>query len=235
MIVNAFRTDVKEKDMSLADRSFVAAMALINNTRNWQFCMKYIPMIISEFPKTFTLQKEKRSVIQTGLLTLVHSCLLTLEGQKRMNLSDDVLSGVYNTIVNLFKTINDVTSDGIYLVGSLSSFKKVPAYIESVWPYVTHALQKFNDKSMFRAALGALVDLARNNSAVFGQSPYINIVADLLKALKMPEIDKELKLSIFSCIGDIIIFVRGSSLLVGYMKDLMDTLVMGYQGSLHMT
>jgi hypothetical protein len=102
-----------------------------------------------------------------------------------MNISDDILSSVYTTIVGLFKNMNDVTSDGIYVIGSLSSFKRVPAYLESVWPYVTHALNKFNEQTMFKAALGAIVDLARNNSAVFGQPPYVHIIAQLLKALKV--------------------------------------------------
>jgi hypothetical protein len=52
--------------------------------------------------------------------------------------------------------------------------------------------------------------------------------------MQMPEIDKELKLMIFSCIGDVIIFIRGSTVLVSYLKELMDILVMGYQGSIHM-
>jgi hypothetical protein len=70
--VNAFRNDTTAKDLSLADRSFVAAMALINNTTNSEFCLKYIPLIMSEFPKTYALPKEKCTIIQNGLLTLVH-------------------------------------------------------------------------------------------------------------------------------------------------------------------
>lgn len=102
-----------------------------------------------------------------------------------MNISEDVLSSIYNTVIGHFTKIKDVTSDGLYVIGSLSSFKRVPAYLESVWPYVKHGLAKFNEQTMFKAALGAVVDLARNNSAAFGQPPYIHIMADLLKALKV--------------------------------------------------
>jgi hypothetical protein len=56
LVVNAFRNDITVNDLSLADRSFVAAMALINNTTNGEFCLKYIPLIMGEFPKTYTLQ-----------------------------------------------------------------------------------------------------------------------------------------------------------------------------------
>lgn len=72
LIQNAFRTDTASKDLSLADRSFVAAMNLINHTHNWEFCLKFAPLVIAEFPKTYSLPTEKRAIIQTGLLTLVH-------------------------------------------------------------------------------------------------------------------------------------------------------------------
>ena len=39
--------------------------------------MKYIPLIIAEFPKTYALPKERRAIIQTGLLTLLHVSLST--------------------------------------------------------------------------------------------------------------------------------------------------------------
>lgn len=193
LIANAFRSDMPERDLSLADRSFVAVMTLIYNTHNWQFCLKYVPLLMLEFPKTYAISLEKRTIIQSGLFTLTHvphllrqACLLTLEAKKQTNLSDEILSSVFNTVIGHFKAINDVTADGIYLLGTLSSFKKVPAYLESVWPYIKHSLAKYNEQTMFKAALGALVDLARNNSQAFGQEPYINIMVDLLKAVKVP-------------------------------------------------
>jgi hypothetical protein len=52
--------------------------------------------------------------------------------KKKFKVEEYILESIYSTVIGHFKKINDVTSDGLYVLGSLSAFKPVPAYLESV-------------------------------------------------------------------------------------------------------
>lgn len=84
LIANALRQDISKKgadlkeDISLADKSFVAAMAFFNNCSTVELCDHYIETIVRDYPQSYSFpgSDEKKSIIQNGFLTLLHVILL---------------------------------------------------------------------------------------------------------------------------------------------------------------
>jgi len=119
---------------------------------------------------------------------------------------DDVpiVDDIYNIIIQMFQALNDITPDGIHVLGALASsmgsrFKK---YSSQVWPLVAKGIQMTTQPELFVASLGALVELSR--SCPDETTNYLSeIFNHLISLLNDENFDRNLKLSIIITIGDI--------------------------------
>jgi len=93
-------------------------------------------------------------------------------------------------------------------------FKK---YISDFWQYLSFVLGKPEDSSLFKVSTACLGDIARALEEDFGE--YLKIMDPLMGLLNDPKFDRELKLSLFTCIGDVMLGVKQLGL--PYLENLM--------------
>lgn len=142
--------------------------------------------------------------------------MLTLDDKFDQNLSEIILG----LVIEYFCNINNVDSDGMYIISALaicidSLFSK---YIDSVWPYIEHTLkEKKDDIELYKICLGAIADISRACKIDF--APKLGVVPQLFDILESPNFNRDVKLNIFSCIGDIFIATKDSA--VQYLPKLI--------------
>jgi hypothetical protein len=71
LLKNAFRSDLSGGYNILIDHSLLAVMTLLHATVNEEVKQKYVVIIVEQFTQTAYISGERKSLIQTGLL----SCL----------------------------------------------------------------------------------------------------------------------------------------------------------------
>jgi len=100
--------------------------------------------------------------------------------------------------------------------------------IDDFWPYLKFALSRPEDPNRFKVAVGCLADVARAVESSFCK--FLEIMEDLIKYLNNPQFDRDLKLHMFVCVGDIMLAVKESGL--PYLDDLMKIYAMAYSAVL---
>lgn len=69
------------------------------------------------------------------------------------------LTAVYQLVTNYFRSISDVTNDGIYVVSALTHFfYNDTRLLDDFWQYILHALQKYQEPQLFKATLSCISD-----------------------------------------------------------------------------
>jgi hypothetical protein len=158
-------------------------MTLINGCATVDFCLQFIPFIVKEFPNTYTIGAEKQAIVQNGLMALlqvrpalIQFCLIKLKSERETSrLQPAQLEAIFTVVTGHFIRINDVTPDGLYVLGALSFFcvnKTVP-YTENIWRFIETALGKYQDSILFKAALGCLYDLSESQPDGFKSKLFI--------------------------------------------------------------
>lgn len=106
--------------------------------------------------------------------------------------------------MDYFQFIKDVDSDGMYIISALATCteKHFVVYLEKVWPYIEHALMnKQEDLELFKICVGTVADIARACDVQFGVK--LDVLTKFFLTLESPHFNREAKLTIFNCVGDI--------------------------------
>lgn len=81
-----------------------------------------------------------------------------LHGLKSSQVDEAITAEVYKKVVSNFKAKSDVNADGLYAVSVLVSFfNRNIGLVEDFWPYIIHALNKWQDPALFRATTNCIV------------------------------------------------------------------------------
>jgi len=199
LINNAFR-DLDKEYYILIDHSLLAVMTLLLCTSKEETRGKYVRALVEQFKKTGNVGGERRELIQAGLL----ACLQTLLHKYQFRTQDPVADEIFNLINDMFQAYNDVTADGIYVLGALASAlgPDFRPYSEKAWICIAEGFKKYDQPELFVATLNAIVELA---GACPDQTK--NYLGDIFKTLVTlideKNYDKSLKLRIIMSIGDI--------------------------------
>ena len=109
-------------------------MNLISVSYNPNVSIKYISFVVSNFDNIKKQPTEKRELLYASFFTLLQTCLITL---RKETISMDILSSIYQLVVNHYKNINEVDSDGLYVVGTLSNFfRDNTQLVDDFWKYI---------------------------------------------------------------------------------------------------
>lgn len=115
-------------------------------------------------------------------------------------------------MIDYFQFLKDVDSDGMYIISALSTCieKHFVGYLDKVWPFIEHTLQnKQDDIELFKVCVGTVADIARACDVQF--IPKIDVLSRFFAALEAPQINRDVKLNIFSCVGDIFLATKEQS------------------------
>lgn len=130
----------------------------------------------------------------------------------------------------MFNAANDVTPDGIHVLGAIAvclgqGFVK---YSKDALPYIGRGLQNVGQSELFLASLGAVTEIARAcPSEISGNLS--DILRLLMGLLNDQSFDKNIKLTIIVAIGDI--SLGCTELMTPYAKDLMEIYEMAMSAS----
>lgn len=105
--------------------------------------------------------------------------------EKKSPVSQQTILNILSLVKEHFRRLNNVTADGIYVLGSLCCFTPSIEYVREIKPYVLAALEKKNEATIFKSALGCLVDLFRNSPMSFKQPDLVNFVGFLVNLAKV--------------------------------------------------
>lgn len=147
-------------------------MTLLLCTTKEELKEKYVRGLVDQFKRTGDVAGDKRDLIQAGLL----ACLQTLLHKFQFNHLDPIVDDIFNLILEMFNAYNNVTADGIYVLGALASGKKsvrnwivilclamgqaFKAYSNKAWPCVAEGFKLCDQPELFLATLNAIVELA---------------------------------------------------------------------------
>ena len=118
LIKNAFR-ELDKTYYILIDHSLLAVMTLLLCTTKEDVKGKYVRGLVEQFKRTGEVSGDKRDLIQAGLL----ACLQTLLHKFQFDHLDPIVDDIFNLILEMFNAYNNVTADGIYVLGALASGK----------------------------------------------------------------------------------------------------------------
>lgn len=77
--------------MNVIDVSFMSALNIIHYSRDVQIGYKYLTLFITYFKNSYQENPvERRKSIQSGILSALHACLLTLDDKFDVNMSNTV-------------------------------------------------------------------------------------------------------------------------------------------------
>jgi hypothetical protein len=139
---------------------FTVLINLVRVAGSTQICNTYIEYVLKNFEQIHPLAKEKRDLFYSGFLTLAQVCLMTIR-KGNGSITMEQLSSLYNLVVEHYKRIGDVDSDGYYLVSSLAFF--IPndrRLIDDFWKYIEYGLKKVNQDDIFKATISCICDFA---------------------------------------------------------------------------
>ncbi|EAR88045.3 importin-beta amine-terminal domain protein (macronuclear) [Tetrahymena thermophila SB210] len=231
LIKNAIRSDLGSGNYNVIDVSFMSALNIIHYSRAVNIGYKYLNFFLTLFKDSYAIQPiERRNAIQSGILSALHACLLTLDDKFDPNMSDTV----FQLVVDHFMNIKNVDSDGMYIVSALATCigTNFVKYLDKVWPYIEHALtQRQQDLELFKTCMGTIADVARACDNQF--SCKLNILNNLFAALESPQFNRDVKLNIFSCIGDICLATKENTL--PYLENLVKIFDIGFTAAVELS
>lgn len=205
LIQNAVRQDLDNQNLSVIDISFMGIMNILYSSRNIKTTKEYLETSMTLFSMIDRIPDFKRPTIKNGLLATIHSALLCLQ----QDFQDSQLAqNIYALVIQHFQSLSNVDSSGLYVISALATCLKghFVKILDDAWKYIEFALQKPNEKELFSATIGTIADIARACQDQFNSK--INIIEVLMQSLEKQDFDKDLKLQIFLCIGDIILVCK---------------------------
>lgn len=220
LLINAFRDDIAEiKDgfYLLIDHSLLAVMTLLRTIQSSQKQEEYVGKLVEALKNTGNIKGERQTLIQQGIF----SCLQTLLYRMYFQHEPAMIAEIYDIIMQLFNAANDVTPDGIHVLGAIAvclgqGFVK---YSKQALPYIGRGLQNSSQAELFLASLGAVTEISRAcPQEIAGNLP--DILNLLMGLLNNQGFDKNIKLTIIVAIGDI--SLGCTDLMAPYAQGLME-------------
>lgn len=233
LIQNAFRRDIQANQLNLIDIAFMGIVNILQKCSERQVTTQFCLYAIQEFQQINQIDQMRKASISGGLQSILHASLLNLSIENYF-LSipqwEPISAEAVKLVISSFQNQRDVDSDGMYVISSLATAmrSKFKIYLDQIWPFIVHALQKQNNADIFKSTIGALADIARACEEDFSER--INVLDSLFECLIKPEFDRELKLQIFLCIGDIFLACRECC--VRYLPNFIHILQISLQGCL---
>eukprot|EP01016_Furgasonia_blochmanni_P047551 TRINITY_DN699_c0_g1_i9.p1 TRINITY_DN699_c0_g1~~TRINITY_DN699_c0_g1_i9.p1 ORF type:complete len:855 (-),score=333.77 TRINITY_DN699_c0_g1_i9:376-2940(-) len=229
LIQNAYRDDVGEQKMVIG-LSFVAVVDIIHNSKNPAFLDKYLRTFITLFKNALTFGPEKRQTYLCSISTCIQTCVQQL----RNKVEDALVREIYLMYIEYFKFIKDVDADGFQVICALcfSIEGRFVNFVEDFWQYLNHAMTKTNEPELFKTCLGLFAEIGRACGDAF-QRYLPTVVPYLLNCLNTPNYDREVKLNIFLCIGDMALGCNQH--LAPFLPEIMKFYEMAYDAALQLS
>eukprot|EP00331_Platyophrya_macrostoma_P035687 CAMPEP_0176440746 /NCGR_PEP_ID=MMETSP0127-20121128/20763_1 /TAXON_ID=938130 /ORGANISM="Platyophrya macrostoma, Strain WH" /LENGTH=849 /DNA_ID=CAMNT_0017825347 /DNA_START=37 /DNA_END=2586 /DNA_ORIENTATION=- len=214
---NAFRSDISEKDYSAIENSLLGAMSLIHACQNPKTIEKFIEIFLAQLQKTGTMSGERRGFLTSGLMSCLQNAL---QNYKATSTNDVLCEQSYLIIIQTLQYVGDVTTDGIHALAAVAGamgagFSK---HLDDFWKLLSTGLQRTNERDLFNACISAITEISRSCPDQF--AVYLpDLVPFLVTKLSDQTLDKNLKLGIFTAIGDMTISCN--KLIASYFLDLL--------------
>lgn len=75
----------------------------------------------------------------------------------------EALSTIYQLVIEHYKNLKDVDSDGFYVISALAFFfKGNRSMVDDFWKYIEFSFQKMNEEGLFKASISCICDFAHN-------------------------------------------------------------------------
>ena len=101
-----------------------------------------------------------------------------------------ILNGVYEKVINYFKSKSDVTADGLYSIEALVPFfAGNNGLLDDFWVYIQHALLKWEDPTLFRATV-IVIDVLSSSYGEYMGKYFENFVPQLIELIKNPTFNR---------------------------------------------
>mmetsp|Transcript_2708 Transcript_2708/g.8506 ORF Transcript_2708/g.8506 Transcript_2708/m.8506 type:complete len:866 (-) Transcript_2708:480-3077(-) len=172
-----------------------------------------IQYIIGKLQATFHAQvlssddKEERDQHQSALCSVIQVTTRALDKDVK-----PFKDGVVEVLVRVLHNQNPVATEEAFMaLGALAAaveaeFEK---YLNDVMPYVVRGLQNYTDWQVCNAAVGCAGDLCRALEAkMFAVCD--PLVQCLLQDLQNPELNRQVKPNVLSCLGDVALAIGGA-------------------------
>jgi len=108
------------------------------------------------------------------------------------------LSNLYNLVINYFKKINNVESDGYYVVSALAFFmQKDTRLVDDYWKFIIFGFKELSRADVFRASISCVCDFA---------SIYHTAISDKISPLLeniVLQFDGDYKIDLLMLIGEL--------------------------------
>jgi hypothetical protein len=190
LLVNAFREDIADIRGGfylLIDHSLLAVMTLLRTLQDVKKQEEYIVKLVEALRSTANIKGERQTLIQQG----VFSCIQTLLYRMNFESEPPVVAEIYDIVMQLFNAANDVTPDGIHIIGAVAvclgnSFVK---YSGQALPYIGKGLQNSGQAELFLASLGAVTEISRACPREISESlpEILNLLMGLLNVKILPK------------------------------------------------
>lgn len=169
--------------------------------------------IIQKLQATFNAQvlssddKEERDQHQSALCSVIQVTTRALDKDAK-----PFKDGIAEVLIRVLHNHNPVATEEAFMaLGALAAaieadFEK---YLGDIAPYVVRGLQNYTDWQVCNAAVGCTGDLCRALEAKM--LPVCDqLVQCLLHNLQNPELNRQVKPNVFSCLGDVALAIGGA-------------------------
>lgn len=161
LIINAFRDDIADAADGfyiLIDHTLLAVTTLIKGVVKDDARYTYLDKLVEAFKKTASVNGERRGLIQTGLLICLQILLYKLEFSQ----IPQILYDIYSLVLDMFRANNDITPDGIHIIGGLASClgENFKEFSKEALPFIGKGIQTTNHTELFSAALEAIIHIS---------------------------------------------------------------------------
>lgn len=224
------RSDLSNQDSQILNLAFVGIQNIMHSLSEPTELAAYLDDFYNQFVSTSQLEGWKREVVQQGLLTVMHVESATMlgvpdplqpddpqaagpvdpgaEGGRVVPLDHRVLQE-YRRGELRWHLLRECDGDVYAAPNTIDLQKQFTPYCQDFLSYLQHALQKRSDADSFKASIYSIADIARAIGADFSQYQqtltfYQQLIEVACASMQDPNLDRELKLHIYSSMADIV-------------------------------
>lgn len=129
---------------SIINSCFNTIINLIKCSQSSQLAHNYIDYILARIERLQGFEKEKRQMFYSGFFTIIQISLMTIR-KSGGSINVELLSTLYDLVVNHFSRINNLNSDGFYIVAALAYFlPNDRRLVDNFWRYIEEGLKRTN-------------------------------------------------------------------------------------------
>lgn len=179
-------------------------MNIVMNTNKRDVIVQLIEFMIEEYYKVNNSNMTDINFLVEQIISVLHTSILA---HKNAIPNNEILSKICDLITYHIKKFG-VESEGLNLLGATATTfsKTFELRAQSYWPAVKLGLSQVNEMNTFKSTLACVGDLAR-----MMESTFFNQATEVIKQLfeyLQSSLDRELKLCIISCMGDLVLSIQ---------------------------